>query len=83
MKRAEQYFKEFSGKTVQQVDKDTANQDKYVPVLMASFLRSISDNMKNIKDVNTEKSIVDVHKKNGVWMLDEKILDQLIYSPLF
>ena len=83
MKRAEQYFKEFSGKTVQQVDKDTANQDKYVPVLMASFLRSISDNMTNIKDFTTDKSVVDVHKKNGVWVLDEKIIDKLIYSTLF
>ena len=83
MKRAEQYFKEYTGKTVQQVDKDTANQDKYVPVLMASFLRAISDNMKNIKDVTTDKSVVDVHKKNGVWVLDEKIIDKLIYSPLF
>ena len=82
-KRAEQYFKEFSGKTVQQVDKDTANQDKYVPVLMAAYFRSLSDNMKNIKDTVTNKETVNVYKKNGVWVLDEKIMDSLIYSRLF
>ena len=81
-KRAEQYFKELSGKTIQQVDRDTANQDRYVPVLMAAFLNSVSENMKNIKTVNTKKSTVRVSKANGVWVVNEKIIDELIYSPL-
>lgn len=82
-KRAEQYFKEISGKTVQQVDRDTANQDKYVPVLMAAYLSSVSENIKNIQKTNTNKSDIRVQKVNGVWILNEKILDELIYSPLF
>lgn len=82
-KRAEQYFKDFSGKTVQQVDKDTNNQDKYVPVLMAALLRSVSDNMKDIKNNTVKKNVVNIHKKNGVWALDETAIGSLLYSPLF
>ena len=82
-KRAEKYFQEFSGKTIQQVDKDTANQDKYVPVLMAAYFRSVSDDIKNIKDTTTDKSTVNIYKKNGVWVLDEEIIDSLVGPKLF
>lgn len=77
-KQAEKTFKTLSGKTVEQVDKDTANQDKYVPILMASFITALSDNIVNIKETNTQKSTVEMKKVNGAWTFDDRLINDLI-----
>ena len=77
-KQAEKIFKTLSGKTVEQVDKDVANQDKYVPILMASFVTALSDNIVNIKEINTQKSTIEMKKVNGTWTFDERLINDLV-----
>ena len=77
-KQAEKIFKTLSGKTVEQVDKDVANQDKYVPILMASFVTALSDNIGNIKEINTQKSTIEMKKVNGTWTFDERLINDLV-----
>ncbi len=77
-KQAEKNFKALSGKTVEQVDKDTANQDKYAPVLMASFVSAISDSIGSIKNSSTQTSTLEMKKVYGTWVSDDKLINDLL-----
>lgn len=77
-KQAEKNFKTLSGKTVEQVDKDTVNQDKYAPILMASFVSAIADSISSVKDFSTQSLTIEMKKVNGTWISDDQLINNIL-----